>query len=91
MCLCDECDVWLESELHGKFLNELCDCDIYTRWICHKCVREEREFTHQYYTKYTCSDYSPDTEPYLLEPRKVMTDHAFEIAVCSMGYIEFLA
>ncbi|KAK7219582.1 hypothetical protein V2G26_007585 [Clonostachys chloroleuca] len=36
MCLCPECDTKMEKELSGKFLNELCDCDPYTRWICNE-------------------------------------------------------
>lgn len=93
MCLCDQCDARLESELRGKFLNELCDCDIYTRWICHKCVREERKFTRQYYEKYTSHDWDPvddpSTELEFSEPGKVMGDHQHTIAVCFIGCIGF--
>jgi hypothetical protein len=48
MCLCNECDEETESALRGQFLNELCDCDVYTRWICLKCVREEQNFSKDY-------------------------------------------
>lgn len=53
MCLCRECDPILEDELRGQFLNELCDCDIYTRWICSKCVKEEQTFAFEYYKNHT--------------------------------------
>ena len=44
------------QEVRGKFLNELCDCDIYTRWICYKCVIEERRFTLDYYKNHVADD-----------------------------------
>ncbi|VUC23477.1 unnamed protein product [Clonostachys rosea] len=53
MCLCPECDTKMENELSGKFLNELCDCDRYTRWICTRCIVEERKFTRDYFDEHT--------------------------------------
>lgn len=53
MCLCPPCDEKLESELAGKFLNDLCDCDMYMRWICNKCVSEGKSWTREYYDKCT--------------------------------------
>jgi hypothetical protein len=43
----------MEKELSGKFLNELCDCDRYIRWICTRCIVEEREFTRDYFEEHT--------------------------------------
>lgn len=56
MCLCTKCDAQVEKELHGKYLNEQCECDIYKRWVCCKCVREERAFTQDYYENHTEMD-----------------------------------
>jgi hypothetical protein len=61
MCLCTECDVAAENELRGQFLNELCDCDIYERWICPKCVKREHQFTREYYKNHTKYDEFGDT------------------------------
>lgn len=33
MCLCPSCDTEMEKQLAGTFLNEVCDCDRYRRWI----------------------------------------------------------
>ncbi|KAI6092124.1 hypothetical protein F4821DRAFT_224952 [Hypoxylon rubiginosum] len=52
-CLCAPCDTKLEVQLRGRFLNELCDCDRYRRWICLKCVREEETWAWDYYNQYT--------------------------------------
>ncbi|CAG9950185.1 unnamed protein product [Clonostachys rosea f. rosea IK726] len=43
----------MEKKLSGKFLNELCDCDRYIRWICTRCIVEEREFTRDYFEEHT--------------------------------------
>lgn len=70
MCLCPECDGRVEEEVRGRFLNELCDCNAYARWICSKCVKEERKFTRDYYEKHTAMDGYGET--------KHMTDHQFD-------------
>jgi hypothetical protein len=62
MCLCIECDADTENKLRGQFLNELCDCDEYERWICPKCVREEQKFTEDYYNNHTDFGESGDTK-----------------------------
>ncbi|KAI2620594.1 hypothetical protein GGR54DRAFT_601612 [Hypoxylon sp. NC1633] len=80
MCLCDACDTRLEEQLQGKFLNELCDCDRYRRWICLKCVREETRWTQEYYKRHTVrevDDYDHYEKYY--DSTKVMQDHQFEI------------
>ncbi|KAF2426248.1 hypothetical protein EJ08DRAFT_593740, partial [Tothia fuscella] len=57
MAFCTECDVAVEEELRGQFLHELCDCDIYERWICLKCAREEEKSSPDYYMNHTtCND-----------------------------------
>ena len=76
MCLCTDCDTKLEEELRGKSLSELCDCDIYTRWICHKCHLEELKFTREYYQKYTLTDRFDERGN-----TKVMGDHQCTISV----------
>lgn len=86
MCLCEECDAKTEKEVEGKFLNERCDCDIYTRWICVRCEEEERETAWKYFDEQTeldgnwivreDMDYGDD-----FEPTKTLPDHAFERAV----------
>ncbi|KAJ4258068.1 hypothetical protein NW762_008208 [Fusarium torreyae] len=86
MCLCDKCDDVAEEEVTGKFLNELCDCDIYTRWICVRCEGEERETSRRYFEDCTQMewdwiirddvDFGDDCEP-----SKTLHDHAFERAV----------
>jgi len=75
MCLCADCDAKVESEeVQGKFLNELCDCDTHTRWICEKCVDKEYEFTSHYYKNYAAHEWGdqPDNFP---EDTKGMADH----------------
>ncbi|RKL34021.1 hypothetical protein BFJ72_g9508 [Fusarium proliferatum] len=86
MCLCEECDAKTEKEVEGKFLNERCDCDIYTRWICVRCEEEERETAWKYFEEQTeldgnwivreDMDYGDD-----FEPTKTLPDHAFDRAV----------
>ncbi|KAI1452643.1 hypothetical protein F4805DRAFT_23021 [Annulohypoxylon moriforme] len=56
MCLCDTCDAALEEQLRGKFLNELCDCDRYRRWICPRCSDEETIWSGLYYNTYTAAE-----------------------------------
>jgi hypothetical protein len=62
MCLCVECDAGVESEVKGKFLNELCDCDMYNRWICSKCDMAERKFTREYFKEHTVLDFEAEHE-----------------------------
>lgn len=67
MCLCNACDARLEGELQGQFLNELCDCDVFTRWICHKCVKEEQQFTQEYYDDHTEIEEGGGITKYILD------------------------
>ncbi|GKT61718.1 hypothetical protein ColTof4_02651 [Colletotrichum tofieldiae] len=53
MCLCDECDANTEKKINGKFLNELCDCDLYKQWICIKCYQEINKFSSDYFQNHT--------------------------------------
>lgn len=78
MCLCNNCDTKLERELEGWFLNKLCDCDIFTRWIRSKCTKEERTFAQEYYRNHTAVDGNDET--------KIMGDHQDERSVSSPEY-----
>lgn len=49
VCLCPCCDMKQEEALENQFLNSRCDCNIYTRWICWRCFREEDEFDSRYW------------------------------------------
>ncbi|KAK0712438.1 hypothetical protein B0T26DRAFT_649143 [Lasiosphaeria miniovina] len=53
MGFCPPCDARTESEVRGKFLSELCDCDMFRRWICNKCHLEEEQESKAYYAKHT--------------------------------------
>ncbi|KAI1394305.1 uncharacterized protein F4822DRAFT_44831 [Hypoxylon trugodes] len=78
MCLCDACDSAIEDQVHGEFLNELCDCDVYNRWICPKCAEDEERWTKEYYDKYTALESIEDTYDDFQEYQgltKVMADH----------------
>ena len=89
MCLCPPCDEKLEETVvKDKFLNRLCDCDAYTRWICHKCKVEENNFTDDYMKNHTFGVYvgSAGYEPQEGDPRyklesKVMGDHQHDRTV----------
>ncbi|KAH6883441.1 hypothetical protein B0T10DRAFT_410925 [Thelonectria olida] len=82
MCLCPSCDAKLEEELAGQFLNELCDCDRFERWICSKCVREDHKFTRDYFDKHTKWEWYAEDEGDT--PTKFMTDHQFNRALWCM-------
>ena len=56
-CLCPPCDSRLEQELQGQHLNELCDCDVYKRWICLKCHQQELKESHEYFKDHTEWEY----------------------------------
>ena len=91
MCFCADCDAKVEAEeVKGRFLNELCDCDIYTRWICHKCVVQERHFTWEHYRNNTAHEWDDGDNRYWTardenrQPKsKVMGDHQHDIMVCN--------
>ena len=77
MCLCPQCDAKMQYDLEGQFLNELCDCDVYTRWICQKSVKEERKFTREYYHEHTIFDPYYDEDWGVAGRTKEMVDHHF--------------
>lgn len=86
MCLCNICDEETEKELLGKFLNERCDCDVYTRWICVRCENEEQKTTTKYFNERTQMEWDWMTRYDVdfgddCEPSKTVNDHAFERAV----------
>ncbi|KAI1800170.1 hypothetical protein F4811DRAFT_540250 [Daldinia bambusicola] len=66
MCLCDACDANLEDQLKGRYLEELCDCDRFKRWICFKCAKEEEEEAKEYRRRYIISG-EDDFERYVEE------------------------
>lgn len=77
MCLCSACDAATEKEVAGKFLNERCDCDIFTRWICTRCMEAESKLVRDYFMNHTKLDTGSgwdDGEP----TTKSMVDHQFE-------------
>ena len=88
MALCDSCDAKAEADVKGQFLNELCDCDRYTRWICDPCRREETSLYRDYFSKHTlmewdwpCGEYDDDDEDYEYAPSKYTHDHQHDRAV----------
>ncbi|KAH8586043.1 hypothetical protein B0O99DRAFT_529451 [Bisporella sp. PMI_857] len=52
ICYCTECDRNVDREL-PLFLNEYCDCDQYTRWICLPCKEKEDKADVDYYSTRT--------------------------------------
>ncbi|KAI9146999.1 hypothetical protein HJFPF1_13029 [Paramyrothecium foliicola] len=89
MCLCQSCDIKMDEQLRGKFLNETCDCDVYKRWICRKCVVAEDNETSLYYKKHTISE-THDWERYvdMLGKTKCMQDHQFDLLFfCTCGSV----
>lgn len=80
--MCDACDANLEAELQGQFLNELCDCEAPTRWMCYQCVSKESKETREMYARNTISE-TGDGERWeeLFDDTKCMTDHQFTILV----------
>ncbi|KAI1475093.1 hypothetical protein F4774DRAFT_398384 [Daldinia eschscholtzii] len=80
MCLCDACDDKLEEQLKGKFLNELCDCDRYRRWICFKCEKQEYKEAREYRKKHTVLE-TDDYPRYVqdCDSTKCMVDHQFDV------------
>ncbi|VUC34802.1 unnamed protein product, partial [Clonostachys rosea] len=57
MCLCPKCDSVVEEEVKGQFLNELCDCDPWARWICTRCKIEESAFDANYSKNHTLKEF----------------------------------
>lgn len=102
ICLCDECDEAAEEEVKGKFLNELCDCDIFTRWICVRCHIEEKE-SWRLYTSTCCKGanaiedeqypegYDDDDDVSIEYPdTKEMEDHSSYLFVSLLLLIYFI-
>ncbi|KAF9873035.1 hypothetical protein CkaCkLH20_09545 [Colletotrichum karsti] len=56
MCLCGSCDAEQEREVEGRYLNERCGCNVYTRWICSKCAAAFDREAGQYYSQRTKFD-----------------------------------
>ncbi|KAI2618535.1 hypothetical protein GGS26DRAFT_380098 [Hypomontagnella submonticulosa] len=87
LCLCARCDAAAEESLRGQFLHELCDCDVFRRWICRRCVREEDRATREYYARHTVreiEDYAHYEQFY--DDTLVMPDDQFDVLFyCSCG------
>lgn len=52
VAMCPECDERTEGQVGRKFpvgSVELCDCDLFDRWICHRCRCEEQAEGCEYY------------------------------------------
>ncbi|KZZ89414.1 hypothetical protein AAL_07713 [Moelleriella libera RCEF 2490] len=85
MALCTACDAEAERDVEGKFLNELCDCDRYTRWVCLPCYEAEQRFVEKYFDECTKMEFDWDglefDEDEEEAPSKCMTDHQFDRAV----------
>lgn len=77
-CLCPICDASTEKEVAGKFLNELCDCDRYTRWICLKCKKEEDNFTKDYFDKHTVMEWDWDPEWFSRDDARALRDVPYD-------------
>lgn len=77
-CLCPTCDASTEKELADKFLNELCDCDRYTRWICLKCKKEEDAFTKDYFDKHTLMEWDWDPEWFARDDARASRDVLYD-------------
>ncbi|KAI1266021.1 hypothetical protein F5Y18DRAFT_384318 [Xylariaceae sp. FL1019] len=89
MALCDKCDAEMEANLKGSFLNELCDCNRYRRWICARCVWEEKEETSAYYQEHTISEtHDWETFEEMYDATKRVNDHQFELLFfCTCGSV----
>ncbi|KAH7161486.1 hypothetical protein EDB81DRAFT_715013 [Dactylonectria macrodidyma] len=77
MCLCRSCDDTVEKDVSGQFLNELCDCDVFERWICTKCKGEESRLSKQYLKQHTIveGDFGWDDLFFQLSPTKAILDN----------------
>ncbi|KAK3332577.1 hypothetical protein B0T19DRAFT_439402 [Cercophora scortea] len=62
MAMCTACDEKQEDQLKGRFLSELCDCHIFRRWICSKCVVEEHKEFRAYRRNFTAPEFNPDED-----------------------------
>jgi len=48
ICYCKECDEKVERELPSS-LEEFCNCDQYTRWVCLPCKEKENKEDEDYF------------------------------------------
>ncbi|KAF7548779.1 hypothetical protein G7Z17_g6825 [Cylindrodendrum hubeiense] len=87
MCLCEPCDAAVEKEVSGKFLNDLCDCDVFKRWICTPCKEEEGTFIREYFKNHTLDEGHSDWDNRFFErlPSKGMIDHQFQCVIRIQG------
>ncbi len=80
--MCSPCDSALETSLNGQYLNELCDCDTFKRWICSKCVRAEHVETAAMYRRNSVGEtWDYDRFEELYGKTRMVQDHQFQLLV----------
>ncbi|KAK3682784.1 hypothetical protein B0T22DRAFT_471962 [Podospora appendiculata] len=62
MAMCTACGEKQEDQLKGRFLSELCDCNIFRRWVCSKCVVEEQQEFAEYRRNFTAPEFVPEED-----------------------------
>lgn len=89
MVMCPTCEETTEKELKGKFLNELCDCDVFTRWICNQCEKKESKEANEYYSVHTLFEGMGDDSDAEIEGRRgiLTNDHQHERWVSHCSWI----
>lgn len=76
-CYCHKCDEKVKNTLPVR-LSEVCDCDQYTRWICHSCrMKEERHSTYK-----TAQHWEGENGSHGIEEGLWLPDHQTMTAVC---------
>ena len=96
LAFCERCDGVVEEEIREKnYLNELCDCDLYTRWWCGPCCRAASKVAQEYQKKHTKIEFdweyadNQDDEKGDWPGTKTATDHQFDRAVCYFLLLTF--
>jgi len=59
MCFCEACDEEVAGKIEGE---DYCDCDLYERWVCHKCVKGKEDEERWYLRERTDSTCRGDYE-----------------------------
>lgn len=83
LAFCDHCDEGVEQEVRAKnYINELCECDAYTRWRCKGCHDAEEREAGKYQSEHTKIEFDwdfGDDDDY--PATKIAQDHQFSRAV----------
>ena len=77
ICYCYMCDEDVEKTVGS----ELCDCDRYTRWICHSCHKQEVRESGQYFTDCASPCDGPEDEDGGDDIGMILHDHQCGIKV----------